>query len=126
MQKKTINIEGYEFYNFGENNYSNGMKLIYSSDRPKEILQKVLAKEAGFENIWLNPSAKCSDFEFFGVLGTEEQYLQFYKTQKNAIIGDRMVKMFGWTNWPPRRITEAYKTQLLDSYKDWWELDKKF
>lgn len=116
-----INIEGYEFCNFGKNNYSNGMELITSSDRPKEILQKVKNQEIGFENIWLNPAANCSDFEFFGVLGTEEQYLQFYKAQKNAIIGSRMVEMFGLDNWPPKRVTKAYKTKILDSYKDWWE-----
>lgn len=116
-----LNIAGYEFNNFGSNNYSNGMELITSTDRPSEIVEKVKRKEPGFENIWLNPSAPCSDFEFFGVLGTEEQYLQFYKTQKNAIIGSRMVEMFGWDNWPPIGVTEAYKTQLLANYKDWWE-----
>lgn len=116
-----IYIEGYEFNNFGSNNYSNEMELITSTDRLSEIVEKVKRKEPGFENIWLNPSAPCSDFEFFGLLGTEEQYLQFYKTQKNAIIGSRMVEMFGWDNWPPRGVTEAYKTQLLANYKDWWE-----
>lgn len=118
---QTINIEGYEFCNFGKNNHSNEMELITSTDRPSEILQKVKHKEPGFENIWLNPSAPCSTFEFFGVLGTEEQYLQFYKTQKNAIIGSRMIEMFGWDHWPPRGVTEAYKIQLLANYKDWWE-----
>lgn len=118
---QTINIEGYEFCNFGKNNYSKGMELISSSDRPQEILQKVKNKEAGFENIWLNPSAECSDFEFFGVLGTKEQYSQFYEAQKKAIIADRMIDKFGWDDWPLKETTEAYKTQLLSNYKDWWE-----
>lgn len=117
----TINIEGYEFCNFGKNNYSNGMELITSSDRPQEILQKVKNKEAGFENIWLNPSAPCSDFEFFGLLGSKEQYEKVYRSQKDAQIAEKMIDKFGWNDWPSREITQAYKNKLLANYKDWWE-----
>lgn len=117
----TINIEGYEFCNFGKNNYSNEMELITSTDRPSEILQKVKNKEPGFENIWLNPSAPCSTSEFFGFLGTEEQYKQVYRNQKKTQISKKMIDKFGWSNWPSREITEAYECGLLANYKDWWE-----
>lgn len=116
-----LNIAGYEFNNFGSNNYSNEMELITSTDRPSEIVKKVKHKEPGFENIWLNPSAPCSEFEFFGLLGTEEQYQQVYQNQKKAQIAEKMIDKFGWNNWPSHEITEAYENELLANYKDWWE-----
>ena len=116
-----INIQGYEFCNFGKNNYSNEMQLITSTDRPQEILEKVKFQEPGFENIWLNPSAPCSDFEFYGLLGSEEQYKKVYKTQKEAQISKKMIDKFGWDNWPEKSITNAYKEGLLANYKDWWQ-----
>lgn len=115
-----INIAGYEFNNFGSNNYSNGMELITSTDRPSEIIEKVKFQEPGFENIWLNPSAPCTEFEFFGLLGTEEQYRQVYQNQKNAQIAGKMIDKFGWNDWPSYEITEAYENELLANYKDWW------
>ena len=116
-----LNIAGYEFNNFGSNIYTYRMKLIASTDRPSEIVEKVKRKEPGFENIWLNPSAPCSISEFFGFLGTEEQYKQVYRSQKEAQIADKMIDKFGWNDWPSREITEAYRAELLANYKDWWE-----
>lgn len=116
-----INIAGYEFNNFGSNNYSNGMELITSTDRPSEIIEKVKFQESGFENIWLNPSAPCTEFEFFGLLGTEEQYKEVYRNQKDAQISKKMIDKFGWNDWPSCEITEAYENELLVNYKDWWE-----
>lgn len=116
-----INIAGYEFNNFGSNNYSNEMELITSTDRPSEIIEKVKYQEPGFENIWLNPSTPCSTSEFLGFLGTEEQYKQVYRNQKKAQISKKMMDKFGWSNWPSREITEAYENELLINYKDWWE-----
>ena len=116
-----INIAGYEFNNFGSNNYSNGMQLITSTDRPKEILEKVKLQESGFEGVWLNPSAPCNGFEFYGLLGTEEQYKQVYQEQKEAQISKKMIEKFGWNNWPDREITDAYEDELIANYKDWWE-----
>ena len=116
-----LNIADYEFNNFGSNIYTYRMKLISSTDRPSEIVEKVKRKEPGFENIWLNPSAPCSTSEFFGFLGTEEQYEKVYHSQKEAQISKKMIDKFGWNDWPSREITEAYKDELLANYKDWWE-----
>ena len=80
-----INIAGYEFNNFGSNNYSNGMELITSIDRPSEILQKVKYQEPGFENIWLNPSTPCSTSEFFGFFGANNVKTTFASAIKDAI-----------------------------------------
>ena len=80
-----LNIAGYEFNNFGSNIYTYRMKLIASTDRPSEIVEKVKRKEPGFENVWLNPSAPCSTSEFFGFLGTEEQYKQVYRMDASSI-----------------------------------------
>lgn len=119
MEKLVIN--GYAFNNFGENNYSHGMELITSTDRVEEIVKKVRLQEPGFENVWFNPSAPCNSFEFFGVLGTEEQYKKFYEEQKASQIAKKMIEVFGWNNWPDKEITDRYETKLLANYKDWWE-----
>jgi len=119
MEKLVIN--GYTFNNFGENNYSNGMQLITSTDRPQEILEKVKLQEPGFECVWFDPSAPCHSFEFYGVLGTEEQYKEFYQNQRDSQIAKKMIEKFGWNNWPDREITEAYKNELIANYKDWWQ-----
>lgn len=118
---KKINIQGYEFCNFGDNNLTNEMELISSSDRPQEIFEKVKLQEPGFENIWFNPSAPCTKSEFFGLMGTEEQYAKVYKEQKEAAISKKMVEKFGWGNWPDKAITDAYEEELRSNYKDWWE-----
>ncbi len=118
---KKTNIAGYEFNNFGSNNYSNGMELITSTDRPLEIIEKVKLQEPGFENIWFNPSAPCSEFEFFGLLGSQEEYEKTYKEQVDAQIGKSMCDKFGWRNWPDKEITDAYEAELRKNYKDWWE-----
>lgn len=114
-----FSLEGYIFCDFGTNNYSNGMRLITSTDRPQEIIEKVKSKKYGFYNIWLNPSAPCNEFEFFGVLGTYEQYKEFYQSQKEAQIGKAMVNKFGFRCWPDE-ATE-YEKELRKNYKDWWE-----
>ena len=121
---KKINIAGYEFCNFGSNNYSNGMELITSTDRPQEIIEKVKLQEPEFENIWFNPSAPSNNEEFFGVLGTEEQYSEFYKRQREAQITELLIKKFGsWAQIAEldnEEFKEA-KREIESTYKDWWE-----
>ena len=121
----------YEVINFGENAYSNGMKLISSSENTKELLEKVLIGSLGtlhftptgckILKVYLNPSAKCSDFEFYGVLGTKDQYDKLYQSQKDAQISKQMISKFGWNNWPNKEVTDAYRNELITNYKDWWE-----
>ena len=119
-----FSLEGYIFCDFGTNNYSNGMRLITSTDRPQEILEKVKSKEYGFYNIWLNPSAPCLEYEFFGVLGTKEQYSEFYRRQREAQIANLLLKKFGsWAeiaHLDNEEFKEA-KEEIESAYKDWWE-----
>ena len=134
MEKLTLN--NVEFNWFGTNNYSNGMELVTVTNPSKDLVQRVLNKEifgtwasptpskaVKFTKkfVFLNPSAPCGDFEFFGVLGTEEQYNKFYKTQVDAQIANAMIEKFGWSDWPEREITKAYEAELRKNYKDWWE-----
>lgn len=114
---KKITINGIEFNNFGKNNYSEGMELISVYPCPPDLVQRVLNKE--FNGVFLNPSAPCGS-EFFGVLGTEEQYKLFYQRQRNAIIGGEMVEKFGFADVPLEEWN-AYKAKVENSYKDWWE-----
>lgn len=122
MEKFTIN--GVEFNNFGENNYSNGMQLITTTRSQMNIpmaslIEQVLRGE--FRGVYLNPSAPCNIEEFFGVLGTKEQYEEFYQSQRESQISKKMIEKFGWNNWPDKEITEKYEDELRRNYKDWWE-----
>lgn len=136
----TITLAGIEFNNFGCNNYSNGMELVTVTYPPKDLVQRVLNKEIfgrwaspkeinGVKGmklttkyIFLNPSAPCCEDEFFGVLGTEEQYQEFYKQQADSQIAKHMIAKFGTRNWPEKEITDAYEEALRKGYKDWWDL----
>jgi hypothetical protein len=118
-----ININGYIFNNFGENNYSYGMELVSvgtnSSKESENLTKRVLNGE--FPGVHLNPSAPYFDDEFFAVFGTEEQYKKFYAKQKESQISKKMIDKFGWGLWPSPKVTNAYKEELLKNYKDWWE-----
>ena len=76
---KKINIAGYEFNNFGSNNYSNRMELITSTDRPSEIFKKVKPyknvketfiklKEAGYKVAILSDFPPEQKGDIWGVL----------------------------------------------------------
>ncbi len=112
--KKTI-INGVAFTNFGENNYSCGMELI-TTDAAITV-EQVLAEE--FPGVYLNPSAPWNELDHFCVLGTKEQYAEFYKAQREAQISKRLIQQGGLG----LSIT-AYRelrSQIEEDYKDWWE-----
>lgn len=122
MKKFTIN--GVKFNNFGSNNYSDGMELVTTTRSQMNIpmaslIERVLRGE--FPGIYLNPSAPCNMEEFFGVFGTEKQYKEFYQNQVDSQISKKMIDKFGWSNWPDPPITQAYKKELRENYKDWWD-----
>ena len=116
---KKITINEVEFCDFGSNNYSCGMHLITAYPCTPEMIQDVL--NGKYPGVYLNPSAPCEE-EFYGVFGTEEQYKEFYKRQKDACIAAAMVERFGYGNWP-KTIADAYEADLIRNYKDWWEKD---
>ena len=111
---KKTNINGVVFANFGENNYSCGMELIATS---ADITpQQVLSGE--FPGVHLNPSAPWTE-EAFCVLGTEEQYAEFYETQREAQISKRLCEQ-GGLELPIHEYREL-RDQIESEYKDWWE-----
>lgn len=114
--KKTI-INGVAFNNFGSNNYSDGMELITLYPCPDNMVQDVL--DGKYPGVYLNPSAPCRE-EFYGVLGTEEQYKELYRNQADSQISKKMIAKFGWNNWPDPEITRAFEKELRKDYKDWW------
>lgn len=120
MEKITIN--GLEFYDFGENEYTFGMHLISCTNPPKDLVKRVLSGE--FFGVFLNPSARCTDFEFYGVFGTPEQYRELYQHQKEAQITKIALNLFGGgvgsilsdlTRW-----TKCEK-KANEIYRDWWK-----
>lgn len=115
----TTIINGIEFTNFGTHRISEGMELITVYPCPPDLVQRVLNGE--FKGVYLNPTAPCGD-EFFGVLGTEDQYKRLYKSQKEALIGEKMIQKFGFHNDVPIEEWNAYKAQVESSYQDWWEV----
>lgn len=110
-----ICINGVFFADFGSNNYSNGMHLITTG--AAITTEQVLKGE--FPGVYLNPSAPWTNEECFCVLGTPEQYKEFYQTQKDAQISKRLYQQGGLG----LSIT-AYRelrNQIEEDYKDWWE-----
>ena len=110
-----ICINGVFFADFGSNNYSNGMHLITTG--AAITTEQVLDGE--FPGVYLNPSAPWNDGEAFCVLGTPEQYAEFYETQREAQISKRICEQ-GGLGLPIYEYREL-RDQIESEYKDWWE-----
>lgn len=112
---KTITINEMEFVDFGANNYSCGMHLV-SADMEKDLIWKVL--QGYYPGIYLNPSAPCDSDTFYGVFGTEEQYTEFYKIQKEAQIAKMTFERLH-VNYSDLEFNKA-KQKATACYFDWW------
>ena len=111
-----ICINGVFFHDFGSNNYSNGMHLITTG--AARTTEQVLNGE--FPGVHLNPSASWTDEECFCVLGTDEQYAEFYKNQREVQISKELMRRGGLG-----LSIHAYrelKQQIEEEYTDWWKL----
>lgn len=110
----TIEINGTVFTNHGVNNYSKGMELISIYPAPKNIVQDVL--DGKYPGVYLNPSAECNS-TFYGVLGTPEQYEQFYNSQKESCMANEILGKvnYDWSNY------KEVRAEVESQYKDWWE-----
>lgn len=122
MQKITIN--NVEFCDFGTNNYSNGMRLITCYPAPKNIVSDVLSGK--YEGVFLNPSAPCGE-EFFGVLGTAEQYKKFQERQREAQIATELIAFYGGFDGYMKASNQdvdairAKSNEIRAAFKYWWE-----
>ena len=110
-----ICINGVFFADFGENNYSYGMHLI--STCATITTEQVLAGE--FPGVYLNPSSPWNELEAFCVLGTPEQYAEFYERQRDAQISKRIIDG-GYLNAPISEYRTA-RANIEKNYKDWWK-----
>ena len=118
---KHVTINGVEFCDFGPNNYSNGMRLITCYPMPENMIQDVLAGK--YEGVYLNPSARCGE-EFYGVLGTPEQYKEFKERQEDAQISGLILGLAGGFDAFRKLPVEDYRRlehEVRSSYKNWWE-----
>lgn len=116
----TLTINGVVFNDFGQNNYSYGMKLISVYPAPENIVEDVLAGK--YPGVFLNPSAPCNT-EFFGVYGTDEQYKDFYQRQREAQISKRTMEILGGFEESRTASLERFKAaqeQAVRDYRDWW------
>lgn len=111
----TIEINNLTFYSYGKNTYSYGMELVSLTYPPKDLVKRVLAGE--YRGIFLNPSAPCNSFQFFGVFGNPEQYQQFYATQVEAQIAKKMLNYLDL----PFEEFEKKREEFERQYKNWWE-----
>lgn len=119
MKKVTIN--GVEFNDFGANNYSNGMRLVTCYPMPENMISDVLAGK--YKGVYLNPSARCGE-EFFGVLGTAEQYKEFKERQEESQISSRIINQAGGFREFERLSPEEYRRieqEVRSAYKNWWK-----
>ena len=122
---KQIKIHGIEMTDMGTTNNTHGMHLIYFYGKdPLDVRSIVQAiKDGDIHCLYLNPSAPCTEFEFYGVMGTPEQYEEFYERQKGGVIATRLMEHFGgfekFYNIDPIEM-EAAKAEIEANYKDWW------
>lgn len=79
---------------------------------PQEVLS------GKFPGVYLNPSAPWTEGEAFCVLGTPEQYKEFYECQRDAQISKRIING-GYLNAPISEYRAA-KATIEKNYKDWW------
>ena len=125
MEKITIN--DVVFCNFGSNNYSYGMELISSYPCDPQLIEDILLGRysIGEKRVFLNPSAPCGS-EFFGLLGTEEQYKKVYERQAGAQIAKIQL---GYINeYAAEKNLEDVSDDIWrfarfvaqKQYKDWW------
>lgn len=122
---ETVKILGRQMTDFGTNNYSYGMHLVYFYGKDEldvyNIVQAI--KDCDVHCLYLNPSAPCTKWEFYGVMGTPEQYKEFYERQKGGVIATRLMEHFGgfekFYNVDPIEM-EAAKAEIEANYKDWW------
>lgn len=113
-------IDGFEFNDFGANNYSEGMRLI-SAENSEELMEAYKrGLSIGECQVFYNPSAPCTKHEFYGVFGLESDYQKFYKRQKEAQIAKKMLDKFGNRDVPIKEWQAAEK-EITDAYKDWWQ-----
>lgn len=119
MKKTTINEV--EFCNFGSNLLSNGMELITCYPMPKNMVQDVL--DGKYPGVFLNPSAPCRE-EFYGFLGTKEQYEVVYEEQRESQISKRVLELVDYYNRDPENILvgewRTAQKEAEEEYKDWW------
>lgn len=122
MEKITIN--DVVFCNFGSNNYSEGMELVSSYPCNPQLVEDVLLGRysLGERRVFLNPSAPCGS-EFFGVLGTEEQYKNLYKEQRDAQIAKKVLSMVDM-GASDEQWREAQR-KAEEEYQDWWDKSNK-
>jgi len=110
-----ISINEVWFADFGSNNYSCGMHLITTD--AAITTEQVLNNK--FPGVYLNPSAPWNELDHFCVLGTPEQYTEFYETQREAQISKRLCEQ-GGLGLPIYEYREL-RAQIESEYKDWWE-----
>lgn len=122
---KQIKIHGIEMTDMGTTNNTNGMHLIYFYGKdPLDVRSIVQAiKDGDIHCLYLNPSAPCTEFQFYGVMGTPEQYEEFYASQKESVIDRQLIERFGGFDKFRHVDTvemEAAKAEIEANYKDWW------
>lgn len=122
-----IKINDVVFCNFGSNNYSYGMELVSSYPCDPQLIEDVLLGRysIGEKRVFLNPSAPCES-EFFGLLGTEEQYEKVYERQAGAQIAK--IQLDYINEYAAEKNLEDVSNDIWrfakfiakKQYKDWW------
>ena len=78
-------IHGVEAYNFGSNNYSFGMEAVVFN--PANVTVKQIKEMDG---VFLHPTCKPNRLEIFALLGTQEQFDEFYP----SCVSSEMTKLY--------------------------------
>ena len=118
MEKLTIN--GHVADNLGSNNYSHGMEVIVFSPTTTTIEQ---VKE--LPNVFLHPRIKPDAEDIFALLGTQEQFDEFFRSAKQSYCSKEAIRRCGGipeedddNTWDKIHQLEE---KLWDSFKPWYE-----
>lgn len=116
---KTIEINGYKAQNFGNNNYSYGMEAIIFN--PKDITWQQVAE---LPNVFLHPTVAPNELEIFALLGTNEQFKDFYKSAIDSHISKQAVSKFGIPDYDDRDAwnkLHKYEGLLHSEFVTWYD-----
>ena len=117
---KKITINGHVADNFGSNNYSHGMEAIVFSPTTTTIEQV-----KALPNVFLHPTVTPNSYEIFALLGTQEQFDEFFKSAKEAYCSKEAVQRCGGI--PEYDDQDAWtkihnlEDKLWDGFKPWYE-----
>ena len=95
-----------DFTSFGTNNYSGKMELV--TIPPGKTSIEELLRLRGF---YLNPFVEPNSLEIFGLFGTTERFLDWYKSGLESYATKKAVKVYG-LNFDDKKVNQRRRDMI--------------